>query len=69
MVKYDMQQLLVDRYLNVEEAAKYLTVKKSWLYQNHKICGIPSYTLKRKLVFSIRELDEWVKSRPTASSF
>lgn len=56
-----MQQQLEDRYINIDEAAQYLSIKKSWLYQNHKLEGIPSYYIGRRLVFKIPELDAWVQ--------
>ena len=35
-----MQQSIHDRYIDINEAALYLSAKKSWLYQNHKTKGI-----------------------------
>jgi len=52
-----------DRYINTDEAASYLAIKKSWLYQNHKVAKIPSYRVGRKLVFRVEELDSWLASR------
>jgi excisionase family DNA binding protein len=52
-----------NRFINVEEACEYLSVKKSWLYQNHKSTNMPSYKVKRKLVFRISELGDWMASR------
>jgi predicted DNA-binding transcriptional regulator AlpA len=58
-----MTQQIDDRYINIDEAAQFLCIKKSWLYQNHKLVGIPSYYIGRKLVFKIYELDAWVQNR------
>jgi excisionase family DNA binding protein len=51
-----------DRYLNIEEAAAYLNVPKSWIYQNHKLKRIPYYKLQRKLLFKADELDSWIST-------
>jgi excisionase family DNA binding protein len=56
-----MQQSFHDRYIDINEAALYLSAKKSWLYQNHKTKGIPSYNIGRKLVFKTNELDHWMQ--------
>ena len=58
-----MREQIEDRYINIDEAAQFLCIKKSWLYQNHKLVGIPSYNIGRKLVFKIYELDAWVQNR------
>jgi excisionase family DNA binding protein len=49
-----------DSFLNVEEACDLLRIKKSWLYQNHKISGMPSHNVGRKLLFKRSELVAWV---------
>jgi excisionase family DNA binding protein len=54
---------LHDRFISVEEACEFLNIKKSWLYQNHKFEGMPSYRIKRKLLFKTDELSEWMRSR------
>ena len=56
-----MKQQLKDRYINIDEAAEFLSIKKSWLYQNHKLKGIPSYYIGKRLAFKIPELDAWVQ--------
>jgi predicted DNA-binding transcriptional regulator AlpA len=58
-----MTQQIDDRYINIDEAAQFLCIKKSWLYQNHKLVGIPSFYIGRKLVFNIYEIDAWVQNR------
>jgi excisionase family DNA binding protein len=49
-----------DTFLNVEEACEFLRIKKSWLYQNHKLSGMPSHNVGRKLLFKQSELVAWV---------
>jgi excisionase family DNA binding protein len=46
--------------MNVDEACEFLRIKKSWLYQNHKLHGIPSHNVGRKLIFMKSELIAWV---------
>jgi predicted DNA-binding transcriptional regulator AlpA len=58
-----MKQQIEERYVNIDEAAQFLSIKKSWLYQNHKLAGVPSHYIGRKLVFKIYELDAWVQNR------
>jgi excisionase family DNA binding protein len=50
----------VDAFMNVDEACDFLRIKKSWLYQNHKVSGMPSYAVGRKLLFKRSELVAWV---------
>jgi len=57
------QTQLTEGYITIDEAAAYLCTKKSWLYQNHKYLNIPSYSLGRKLLFRVTELDSWLLSQ------
>ena len=50
----------VDGFMNVDEACDFLRIKKSWLYQNHKLAGMPSHNVGRKLIFRQSELVAWV---------
>lgn len=54
---------LSDSFLNVDEACELLRIKKSWLYQNHDLCGVPSHRIGRKLIFKRSELIDWASSR------
>jgi len=54
---------LSEGYLNVNDVAVYLKTKSSWIYQNHKRLGIPSYSLGRKLLFKRSEIDTWLTSQ------
>lgn len=49
-----------ERFVNIDEAAEFLSTKKGWIYQNHNRHGIPTYTLGRKLLFKLSELSEWM---------
>ena len=50
-------------YLDINELASYLRTKASWIYQNHKMLGLPSYRLGRKLLFLRSEVDTWIQSQ------
>jgi len=50
-------------FLNVDEACEFLRIKKSWLYQNHKLSGMPSHNVGRKLLFKQSELVAWVSGQ------
>jgi len=62
-----MKQQLEDKYIGIDEAAEFLSIKKSWIYQNHKLTGMPSYYIGRKLVFKFNELNSWVQTRPQSA--
>jgi excisionase family DNA binding protein len=47
---------MADQFLNVEEACEFLRIKKSWLYQNHKLFEMPSHNIGRKLLVNRSEL-------------
>ncbi len=52
----------LERYVGVEEAARFMCKGINWLYQNHKRLDVPSYYVGRKLVFKLSELDAWIKN-------
>jgi excisionase family DNA binding protein len=58
-----MKQSFEEKYVGIDEAAEFLSIRKSWIYQNHKSAGIPSHYIGRKLVFKTYELDAWVQNR------
>lgn len=58
-----MNKHISTEYLNIDEAASYLRVKKSWIYQNHKLLNIPVYYFGRQLVFKTQDLNEWALSK------
>jgi hypothetical protein len=53
------------KYLNLENAAKYLCTTESWIYQNHKKLGLPVLRVGRKLIFQQAALDTWLASQTT----
>lgn len=51
------------RLMTLAEVAQYLGVKKSWLYDNYRAEGIPSYRVGRGLRFRQSDLDRWLEER------
>ena len=51
----------VERYIDLAEAALFLSTNTGWIYSNHKNLNIPVHYLGRKLRFKASELDIWMK--------
>ena len=51
------------RFINVDEAAEYLGLKKNTIYRYVHIRKIPFYKIGSRTQFDISELDEWISSR------
>jgi excisionase family DNA binding protein len=43
----------------MDEAASFLNVKKSWLYEQVRLNRVPSYKVGAFRRFKLTELDEW----------
>jgi excisionase family DNA binding protein len=54
---------MADRMMNVTQVADYLGVKPSWLYDNYRAEGIPTYRVGRGLRFRQSDLDKWLDAR------
>lgn len=56
-----------DKWIGIEETAKYLDVNKdsirNWIKNN---TGIPANKIGKQWKFKISELDEWIKSGKSA---
>lgn len=62
------QQLLQKEALTFSEAAQYLTLSESYLYQMVSRGQIPAYRPGgKRLIFSRRELDQWLLSNKQRS--
>lgn len=63
-------ETLPRRYLNVPDAARYLTLSKEYIYLLVKAKTIPFSRIGKRLVFSIPRLDEWLskQERPRSKS-
>jgi len=49
-------------YIDLEQAAKYLCLAKSSLYQRTHLKTIPFYKINRKILFKVSELDTYIES-------
>ena len=49
-------------WLTLEEAAKYLKIRKSTLYDLARKGSIPAHKMGREWRFDAEELDEWLKA-------
>lgn len=54
---------MLKQYVGIEEAAAYLGVKKSWLYENVRLGRVPSYKVGSMRRFKLTELEEWLLGR------
>jgi hypothetical protein len=57
----------IERYIDLEEAALFLSTNTGWIYSNHKSLNIPVHYLGRKLRFKVSELDSWMKENRNSS--
>lgn len=53
--------------LNIDEMAKKLCVKKSWLYDRTRTGQIPCYKLGKYVRFDEAEILEWVRHNSTSN--
>ncbi len=58
---------MAERMMNVAQVADYLGVKASWLYDNYRAEGIPTYRVGRGLRFRQSDLDKWLDARKDAA--
>ena len=58
-----MNEIVLDKWIGIEEAADYLGVNKdtirNWIKKGR---GIPAHKIGKQWKFKIGELDAWVKS-------
>jgi excisionase family DNA binding protein len=52
-----------EQYLNVTQAAAYLTLSKSTVYQYLHYKKIPFFKIGERVVFSKSQLDKWIKKQ------
>ena len=50
-------------YVNIEQAAAFLSVPVSFLHRNWKSAEVPCYRAGRRLKFKISELEAWLRER------
>lgn len=63
----EMEQIINDKWINIDEAAEYLDIKpvtlRGWIRNNK---GVPAHKIGKQWKFKISELDTWVKSGKSA---
>jgi excisionase family DNA binding protein len=57
-----------DRWLSVEEIARYLGVSKDTIYAWRGKKGLPAHRIGRFWKFKAVEVDEWVRDQDSADS-
>jgi excisionase family DNA binding protein len=57
--------LAEDRLLRPEQAAWYLNVKTSWVYEAVRAGRLPCRRVGRHIRFTRRMLDDWLAEQPT----
>lgn len=65
--RFDMTIVNNDKWINLEEAADYLSVNKdtirNWIRKDN---GVPAHKIGKLWKFKKSELDEWIKSGKSA---
>ncbi|MGC4966040.1 helix-turn-helix domain-containing protein [Streptomyces globisporus] len=46
--------------MTVDELAEYLGKKPAWIYNNHRMLGLPSRKVGGSLRFRLSEVDRWL---------
>jgi len=54
-------------YISLDEASEYLSLKKSTLYYYTSKRIIPFYKIRRKILFKVSELNEFIESHRVMS--
>ncbi len=52
-----------EHLIGIEEAARYLAVKVSWLYEQVRLGRVPSYRVGKFRRFRMSELEVWLQER------
>lgn len=60
---------IADRWLSVQEIAKYLGISKETVYRWLDSEKIPAHKIGRQWKFKTSEVDNWVKSGEASESF
>ncbi len=53
----------MEAFVNIRQAAEFLGVKISWLYEQVRLGKIPSYKIGAFRRFKLSELDAWARDR------
>ncbi|MFF5669775.1 helix-turn-helix domain-containing protein [Streptomyces hygroscopicus] len=57
-----------NRLMTVDELAEYLGKKPAWIYNNHRMLGLPSRKVGGSLRFRLSEVDRWLDRECPASA-
>lgn len=52
-----------ENLIGIEEAARFLSVKVSWLYEQVRLGRVPSYRVGKFRRFRMSELEVWLQER------
>ncbi len=52
-----------EHLIGIEDAARHLAVKVSWLYEQVRLGKVPSYRIGKFRRFRASELEEWLQAR------
>jgi excisionase family DNA binding protein len=55
-------------YISLEEASEYLSLKKSTLYSYTSKNVLPYYKIRRKILFKVSELNEFIENNRVKSN-
>jgi len=64
-----MEKETRDKWITIEDAAKYLGVGKTFLYTSVRAGKIPANRVGKKWMFQKEQLDQWVKTNKSADVF
>ena len=53
----------MEPFVGIKEAAEFLDVKVSWVYEQVRLGKLPSYKIGAFRRFKLSELDAWARSR------
>ena len=54
---------MYEELIEIEQAARQLNVKVSWLYEQVRLKKVPSYRVGKFRRFRVSELEEWLQAR------
>ena len=67
MAEGDQGHVIHEPFVGIEEAARFLNVKVSWLYEQVDLAKMPSYKVGAVRRFKLSELDAWATARRTGA--
>ena len=55
------REKIMESWIDIKQAAKYLSVSKDWIYHNQESLDIPRGRIGKMYRYRISDLDNWVK--------